>query len=87
MELINKPPGAGRKRLARLMVINDISQRQLSRAAGWKSHTYLGRMLKGTVSTCEPEHAVKIARFLGVAVDDLFVAKVSSATGQNGKAA
>lgn len=87
MKLIDSPPGTGRKRLGRLIVINDHSKRAVARAAGWKSHTYLLRLLNGQASTCEPEHAVKIARFLGVAVDDLFVTKVSSSTGQNGKAA
>lgn len=76
-----------RRILARLMVIQEVSQRSLAKAAGWKSHTYLGRLLNGTASTCEEEPAVKIARFLGVAVDDLFVTKVSSGTDRSGRAA
>lgn len=74
-----------RKRLARLIAIKGVSKRQVARAAGWKSHTYLLRLLSGEVTTCEVEHAVKIARFLEVGTDDLFMAKVSGSTGQPGK--
>jgi transcriptional regulator with XRE-family HTH domain len=70
-----------RKRLARLIEIQEVSRRQVARAAGWKSHTYLLRLLSGAANTVEPEHAVKIATFLGVDVADLFVPRVSSAGG------
>ena len=72
-----------RKRLARLMVIQDVSQRELARAAGWKAHSYLGRLLKGDVKTLEPEPALRIANYLQVAVDDLFLVKVDSIPGSN----
>jgi transcriptional regulator with XRE-family HTH domain len=71
----------GRKRLATLMVIQDKSQRDVARAAGWSSHSYLGRLLRGEVETLEPEPALRIARYFGVGVDDLFVVRVSSSTG------
>jgi hypothetical protein len=54
-------------------------------AAGWKSHTYLLRLLAGTANTVEPEPAVKIATFLGVDVADLFVPRVSVGGGQIAK--
>lgn len=76
MRLIN------RKLLARLIAIKGVSKREVARAAGWKSHTYLLRLLSGEVTTCEVEHAVKIARFLEVGTDDLFMTKVSGSTGQ-----
>lgn len=67
------------KQLAKLMVIQGCSQRELARAAGWKSHTYMQRLLKpGGPKTLEPEHAVRIAKYLGVGVDDLFLVKTSS---------
>lgn len=81
-----KDPGIGevwmelteRKRLAKLLVIQDISQRRLAEDIGWKSHTYVARLLKGEAKTLTPEAAIKIAIRLGVGVDDLFVAKTSS---------
>lgn len=75
-----------RKRLARLILIQGVSKRAVARAAGWKSHTYLLRLLSGEATTCEPEHAVKIARFLQVGTEDLFVAKVATQGGQSGDA-
>lgn len=76
-----------RKRLARLMAIQGVSSRQLAAAAGWKSHTYVLRLLSGKATTLDPEPAVRIARFLQVGTDDLFEAKVTTPSGQNGRAA
>lgn len=73
-----------RKKLARLMVIQGISQRKLAQAAGWESHTFLGRLLRGQVTTCKPEAAVRIAQTLGVPVDDLFLTRMSPDRGHNG---
>lgn len=74
-----------RKRLARLIEIQEVSQRSVARAAGWKSHSYLQRLLAGSATTCEPEHAVKIATYLGVDMGDLFVPKTASGAGQIAK--
>jgi transcriptional regulator with XRE-family HTH domain len=74
-----------RKQLAKLMVIQNVSQRDLAKAAGWKTHSYLGRLMRGEVSTLEPEPALRIAKFLGVGVDDLFLTRVSGNTGQNAR--
>lgn len=74
-----------RKRLARLIEIQEVSKRSVAAAAGWKSHTYLLRLLSGEARTVEPAHAVKIATYLGVDVQDLFTPKVSSGGGQIGK--
>ena len=67
-----------RKRLARLIAIKGVSKREVARNAGWKSHTYLLRILSGDATTLEPEHAVKIAAYLEVDLYDLFMPKVSS---------
>lgn len=74
-----------RKRLAKLMLIQGVSQRQVAEAANWRSHSYLGRLLRGEVKTLDPDAALRIAAFFGVGVDDLFVVRVSSSTGQNGR--
>lgn len=71
-----------RKQLAKLMVIQGVSARQLSDAAGWKSHTYLQRLLRGEVNTLKTDPALRIAHHLGVGVDDLFLVRVSSDAGQ-----
>lgn len=74
-----------RKRLAKLMAIQGVSARGLSRAAGWKSHSYMNRLLAGEVTTLEPEPAVRIARHLGVGVDDLFMPRLSTDAAHNVK--
>ena len=66
-----------RKGLRTLMVVQDVSQRRLARAAGYRSHAYLGRLLRGEVDTLRPEAALRIARFVQVDVSFLFVARSS----------
>lgn len=67
-----------RRRLETLMAVNDISQRELSRMMGWKSHTYIGRIIRGEITSIDPETAAKIAAIFGVGMDDLFLARVST---------
>lgn len=67
-----------RQLLARLMAIKGVSQRELAEAAGWKSHSYLGRLLRGQAKNVEPTPAVKIALHLEVGTDDLFLPRKSS---------
>lgn len=72
-----------RKKLARLMVIQEETQRSLSLAAGWRSHSYLGRLLRGEVKTLDTDAALRIAHRLRVPVDDLFLIQVDSNPGRN----
>ena len=67
-----------RKRLARLIEIQEVSKRSVARAAGWKSHSYLLRLLSGEAATCEPDNAMRIAAFLQVDVYDLFLPKTTT---------
>lgn len=76
-----------RKKLASILVIQDITHRDLARAAGYKSHSYIGRLLRGEVKTLDADAAVRIATYLGLPFDDLFIAKVSSQTGRSGQGA
>ena len=71
------------KRILKLMAIQDVSQRTLASHAGYKSHAYMGRILRGEVKTLDVEAAVRIAAFFGVGIDDLFVSRVSISAGQN----
>lgn len=73
------------KKLKRLMVIQEVSQRQLAVAAGYKSHAYMGRILRGEVKTLEPAAAARIAHYLRVAIDDLFLVRVSTRGSDNGR--
>ena len=70
-----------RKKLARLMVIQEETHRSLSEAAGWRSHSYLGRLLRGEVKTLDTDAALRIAHRLRVPVDDLFLIRVDSNPG------
>lgn len=67
-----------RKGLLKLMAIQGVSARGLAKSAGWKSHSYMNRLLAGQVDTLEVEPAVRIAKYLGVGVDDLFMARTST---------
>jgi DNA-binding Xre family transcriptional regulator len=75
----------GRRRLRTLMVVQNVTQRELAEAAGWASHSYLGRLLRGKVTTLGTDPAIRIARHLGVGVDDLFVSRLSTDTGRSAK--
>lgn len=76
-----------RKGLRKLMAIQNVSARQLAKAAGWRSHSYMNRLLsndpKIQVDTLDLEPAVRIARYLGVGVDDLFLPRLSTDVAQN----
>ena len=65
------------KGLRTLMVVQDVSQRRLARAAGYRSHAYMGRLLRGEADTLEPEAALRIATFLQVEVGFPFVSRPS----------
>ena len=65
------------KGLRTLIVVHGVSQRRLARAAGYRSHAYMGRLLRGEADTLEPKAALRIARFLQVDLEFLFVPRPS----------
>jgi len=75
-------PDRGRERLLEIMEQEGISRRRLAIAAGWRSHSYMNRLLNGEASTLEPKPAVRIAKYLGLRVNDLFLPKSSSDAGR-----
>lgn len=87
MHLVQDPPTIGamwmelvdRDKLARRMRQMNVSQRELARAAGWKSHTYMRRLLTGEANTLNTDPALRIAHYLHLDVDDVFVTRVDSA--------
>lgn len=86
MHLITAPPTVGaiwmelinREKLVRRMEAMDVSQRELARAAGWKSHSYMRRLINGEASTLNTDPALRIAHYLHLDVDDIFVTRVST---------
>ena len=74
-----------REKLKTLMVIRDISARELAKEAGWKSHSYMNRLLNGEVNTLATDPALRIAEYFGVGVDALFVPRVERSTQRNVK--
>lgn len=73
------------RKIRKLMLIQDVTQRGLAEAAGWKSHSYVSRLLDGEISTVTPDRAARIARHLGVGIDDLFVSRLSTDARQSDK--
>lgn len=76
MELID------RDKLVRRMKQEGVSQRELARAAGWKSHSYMRRLINGEVRTLTTDPALRIAYYLHLDVDDIFATRVSTPSGR-----
>lgn len=68
--------------LAALMKERGVSARQLARKAGWRSHSYMNRLLRGQVKTLNVEPAARIAHALSVPFDVLFVTRVDERSAQ-----
>lgn len=70
------------KKLLKLMAIQEVSARTLAEEIGYSSHSYITRILRGEITTVTPDRAARIARYFGVGIDDLFVARLSSDAGR-----
>lgn len=70
--------------LGRMIKVKKYSQRQFADMMGWKSHTYLQRLVRGKVRSVTPETAALMSHYLEVPMDVLFVTKVSANTVQEG---
>ena len=68
--------------LTELMEEQKVSARELARFAGWKSHTYLQRLIRGEVDTLKTDPAIRIAYRLGTPVHRLFRTRSSSERAQ-----
>lgn len=71
--------------IKRVMESKRISNRALARQMGWKSHTYMNRIISGDERTVTPDTAIKIAHLLGVPVDLFFETRASSDTPHYGR--
>lgn len=68
--------------LAELMDEQKKSARHMARTAGWKSHTYMQRLLRGMEKNVKAEPAARIAHELGVPFNLLFRTRVSGDSAQ-----
>lgn len=68
---------ADRRKIAKLMVLANLTGRKLAEKAGQKSHTWVYGVLRGEITTVTPAFAAAIAEALEVDVADLFVPTVS----------
>jgi transcriptional regulator with XRE-family HTH domain len=59
--------------LARRMAFEGLSNRRLAELVGWRSHTYVGRLLRGKARSVTPESAERLAKVLGCRVEALFL--------------
>lgn len=66
------------KKLRSLIVIQERTHREIAQAAGWKSHSYVSRLLRGEVNTLAVEPAVAIARLLGCPLEELFTTRLTT---------
>lgn len=55
-----------------------LSARKLAVALGFRSHTYIQRILRGEVTSLDDTTATRIAYLLGVPVDLIFMPRVSA---------
>lgn len=60
------------KLLLALAKSHRVSQRKLALVAGYASHAYMGRIMRGEVKTLEPTPAARIAHYFDVELDVLF---------------
>lgn len=60
-----------------MLIQGNLTHRALAEGAGLGSHTYIGKLLRGKASTVTPGTAARISLFLGVGVDDLWIARTS----------
>jgi len=65
-------------RLDRLRRMRHISVRDLAAAAGWSSPSYMHRVLAGTVTSVTPDAATRIAAYLEMPIDVLFVPRIAT---------
>lgn len=69
--------------LGRTIKVKKHSLRGFADKMGWKSHTYLQRLIRGEVRSVTPETAALMCHYLEVPLDLLFETKVSTNSGQS----
>lgn len=64
--------------LQSLKIVRKVSNRDLAKIAGYKSHSYMNKIMKGDATTLNPEPALRLAKFFQVGVEYLFSTEVST---------
>lgn len=72
-----------RRKLAKLMAIEELTHRDLAHVAGYRAHSHISRLVRGEVDTLSTDAALRIAHRLGVAVDALFLPGSSRISGSS----
>lgn len=62
------------------MLMLGMSQRQLAEKIGHRSHTYLGRIMRGEVRSVDPDTATAMAAALDLPLSDLFLPRISTSS-------
>lgn len=61
----------------------NASNRDLAKVVGYKSHSYMNRIMSGAAKSMEPEPALRLAKFFQIGVDFLFTTEVSTEPTRN----
>lgn len=64
--------------LKSLQIVRKVSNRDLAKIAGYKSHSYMNKLMKGDATTLNPEPALRLANYFKVGVEYLFSTEVST---------
>lgn len=67
--------------LGAMIKAKKFTRRGFADKLGWKSHTYLQRLIRGEVRSVTPDTAALISHFLDLDIDVLFDTKVSTIRG------
>jgi transcriptional regulator with XRE-family HTH domain len=71
------------KLLQALAKSHRLTHRDLANIAGYHSHSYIGRLLRGEANTLEPTPAARLASHFKIDLTDLFVPKAAGITGKS----
>jgi len=69
--------------LQTLATAHRSTHRDIAKAAGYSSHSYVGRLMRGQVKAVEPTPAARIAHYFGVELGALFVPTVTGIPGKS----
>ena len=67
-----------RRKLLRLMIVEGVSGRKLAQVAGYQSHSYLQRVLRGERDGVNVDAAERIVDHFGLTLRDLFLPDMSN---------
>lgn len=69
--------------LESLKIVRKLSNRDMAKIAGYQSHTYMNKLMRGEKKTLNAEPALRLAKYFGVGVEYLFSTEMSTDPTQN----